>query len=168
MGDPQPSSSSRVGSATGRTTPARSPWPAFAVVGVVVVAAALVYWTMSGEDSAHTLTGTIALVAPGEITGDPGTCRGTNSFDGFGADMEVTVTDGEGTVLGEGRTENVGDGDGAGDPDDATALRRCVVTFSVPVDDAPEYQIDVGDLATQTFDRAGLEADDWSIVLNLG
>ncbi|HET8930786.1 MAG TPA: hypothetical protein VFN21_09035 [Acidimicrobiales bacterium] len=163
MGDFRPPPFDRAGG--GATAPQRTnvlPW-VIAALALVVVAGVVVFTLTSGSKT-HSLTGTVALVAPGDISGENASCKGTNEFAEFGPGMEVTVTDGDGAVIGEGTTTN----QSSDDASDEAAGVRCVVDFQVDVDDAAQYQIDVGEMATQSFDRSDLEADDWHIVLNLG
>jgi hypothetical protein len=165
MGDSQPPqpSTSAEGAAAAPNRANAIPW-VIAAVGLVVVVV-LVAMFLSGGTKAHTLTGTVALVAPGDITGSGTSCKGKNEFSDFGPGLVVTVFDGSGEVIGKGKATNQSASDA---PDDGTTAVRCVIEFRAEVDDAASYRVDVGKLATQSFDRSDLEADDWHVVLNLG
>lgn len=137
-----------------------------AAVGLVVVVALAVTF-LGGSGKPHTLHGTIALVAPGDIVGTSADCRGKNEFADFAPGMVVTVDDGTGKVLATGKTRNVDAGDDAASAAGSSPGVQCVLAFEVGVGDAREYRVTIGTRGTQTYSRADLDADGWKVVFNL-
>jgi hypothetical protein len=64
------------------------------------------------------------------------------------------VQDGAGSSLGTGRTGDAADGDAEGGRD----AQACSVEFSVEVPPGPQYEISVGDAATEVFTQQQLES----------
>ena len=115
--------------------------------------------TQSAEPQGKTLTGTFS-VAASEGAGFSGACHGGGGYDDIAGGMGVTLKDGDGTVIG---STQLGTGQASADRD------WCVLPFSFSdVPDADFYVIDMGRRGEQTYSRADLEAQDWTVGLEIG
>ena len=72
--------------------------------------------------------------------------------------LTVTITDGEGLLLGSGQTSAATNG--------PTSTRSCAVTFTIEVPQAPRYRIQVGDRPATAYDFPELQANDFSVGLS--
>lgn len=139
----------------------------------------------SGDDSGQAITGTASLVSE-DVAGDWDDCTGTGGYDDFGAGMDVTIRDEDGTIVGSGTTRNltVDDQTVTTDPEaDLSPLESaamgaemlpfmegtaCVIWFDVPVEGADFYEVSVGSRGEMTYSRDELEDIEWHVDLSLG
>jgi hypothetical protein len=133
--------------------------------------------TMPPPSGGHELEGTFTLPDRAGIVGTWTICRGGGGFDDFGPDMNVTVRDGAGVIIGSGSTRNLSEDDltsGREELRSAAAFAStrgrdfCAVTFSIPVGDAGFYSVGVGSRGERTYSREELEATNWWVQMSLG
>lgn len=135
-----------------------------------------------GGDSPQTLTGSFTLFAD-DIDGDWETCSGTGGYSDFGAGMNVTIRDGDGSIIATSSTRHLTTGDEADEDvedEDRTALHdaarwakvseglTCVVWFDTEVDDAEFYAVQVGRRGELTYSADELAEDGWNVEMTLG
>ncbi|MFZ4433862.1 MAG: hypothetical protein ACOYOQ_11780 [Microthrixaceae bacterium] len=134
--------------------------------------------------SSTTMVGTYVLYdESGDIEGSVTDCEGTGGYSDFTEGQDLTVRDGQGTIIGAGQVRH---------PTDVTDLQNhstaderdtfaqvwdklsddssfgCVLVFDVEVKDADFYELTLGRRGTQTWTRAELEAQDFRVSVSLG
>lgn len=133
----------------------------------------------SSAESANTIRGTFTLDS-GDVNDTRGgwsLCSGEGGYADFKAGMNVTVRDGEGSIIGTGSTRNLT----TADLDDKTwgptaelaesPKRRntaCTLVFEVPVKDAEFYTVSAGKRGELSFSREELASGGWWVDLTLG
>lgn len=119
---------------------------------------------LSGASTGRDLTGHITVADLGvRAIGDP--CSGRRPFLDVRPDAVVTVRDGDGDVLGEGR---IGDSEAVNAHPDLDHLDRtltyCRLTFTVAdVAEADTYELEFGDGRTSELEPPDPDADEWFV-----
>ena len=128
--------------------------------GMVLLALLLVACNQGGEgggpSNGHDLTGSLALRDPDGF--EIGACAGSGGYSDIAAGTQVTVKNGDGTIIATGELE-AGDGGGA----------TCTFPFTVEsVPDSEFYSIEVGHRGALNYSKAELADADWNVDLSLG
>ena len=143
------------------------------------------------DADALTIRGTFTLADSENVIGSWDSCFGDGGYDDFGPGMNVTIRDGDGSIVGTGNTETLenlppeveealDDNTDTTLPEDLDPLTgavlyakifdgtQCVVQFSVPVKDAEFYAVSVGKRGELSYSKSELEERDWWVELTLG
>lgn len=120
------------------------------------------------EADGDQITGTFTLTDSEGFFGTWNSCIGEGGFSDFGPGMNVTVRDGDGSVIGSWSTRSLTNAD-----DEAETARSldtwCIVAFEVELtDEADFYLINVGRRGEISFTRDELAAQNWRVELSLG
>lgn len=83
-------------------------------------------------------------------------CRGLGGYSDMSPGTDVTLRDGNGSIVGSGRLEVSGDG------------FPCRFESKFEIDDAKFYEIEIGHRGGPSFTKSQLEDDMWIISLTLG
>ena len=110
------------------------------------------------EPEKQVLTGEFTLNDE-DIIGTGDHCFGTGGYDDFGPGMNVTVRDGNGSIIASGDTVS-----SDAFPDNYS----CTVEFAVEVDDVEFYAIEVGHRGELSYSKEELEEQGWNVSLVLG
>ena len=158
------------------------------VTWAAVPVAALGLLVGCGGDDTQSLQGVMVLMDEDAPVDDWTDCEGEGGYSDFGPGMNVTVRNGEGTIIGSGATrsltaEDVPEGESeevlAGASSFSAAQQNaylsdagfgfgCTVAFELEVPDAEFYEIEVGRRGELSYSRSELEAMDWDVELTLG
>ncbi|MCC5953439.1 MAG: hypothetical protein JJU45_15215 [Acidimicrobiia bacterium] len=154
--------------------PSKGRQAGYVLIGFVVVLAIAgvgfgVYQAVQPGDPLE-IRGTYTLFSPGGIVRTGDTCRGERGYSDFAPGVRVSVRDGDGSIVGSGRTVSVGELDHPDlqDGDDIAPNVVCTLVFAVEVQDVDFYDIEIGSRGSMVMSRTELEADDWFVELTLG
>lgn len=96
-------------------------------------------------------------------------CRGTGGYSDIHAGISAVVRDDKGTIVGSSRLTPLPEQKAADGRIDFRERNTCRFEFTIPqLPEAPFYTIEVGDRGELTYSRADLEAQGWTVELNLG
>lgn len=94
-------------------------------------------------------------------------CTGTGGYSDIQPGLDVVVRNGEGDIIGAGQLEDDPAVTDLAEPIDRSYT--CFYKFEVrDLPDVPFYVLEVGDRGEQTYSKADLEDDDWTLFMTLG
>jgi hypothetical protein len=154
-------------------------WPMIILLTIAsIVAVALILALSTSGDSnsigasvgenfdQQVIHGTMTLIDT-DIAGDWDDCYGTGGYDDFGAGMNVTVRNGDGTIIGSVDARNLT----SADPDAAEARDLeyfCTIAFDVDVEAAEFYTVEAGHRGELSYSAKEMADEDWTVALSLG
>ncbi|MBI5089883.1 MAG: hypothetical protein HZB15_13755 [Actinobacteria bacterium] len=146
------------------------------VAGSAALVVACAACAPGDDDSRAVIEGTLTLRATDNIDGGWDDCRGTEEYDDVGPGMAVTILDPAGDTIGAGRTRSLRGGDQDGRGVIAQAARAaevadgtsCTVSFSVGVNDAETFRIQVGSRGDRRASRSELARTQWFVEFEVG
>lgn len=150
-----------------------------AVLAVAGVGAAL----LLGSSDRNEVSGLFRLLDVG-VQGSALNCSGTGGYDDFRAGMDVTVRDGDGSLLAAGSVRHPEDIDelvefliAAGESDSVSDARKwirdterisCYLVWELDVPKSEFYVVEIGRRGDLTFTHEELVEQNWMVVTSLG
>lgn len=113
---------------------------------------------------AHTIRGEMILIGfrehmAGDSVGDE--CYGFGGYDDMQGGTDVTVRDGDGSLVGTSRLQEGEIAEVDGD------FQVCSFKFLVKVEDAAFYEVEVSHRGGLTYTKDELETEDWEVFASL-